>query len=211
MIMKVAASVSDLSFIQEALEHGADLIEIRLDLLGDTSHEQVISSLKGIDIPVLLTLRSEREGGRFQGDADEWWEIMEPFIPDAEMIDLEQSFIELAPRLREMGKTLIASFHSNLMPGPGELEAIGNALRTYGHIPKIVPKPRDNDDLISLISFTQHSPKPVITSVMGEDFRFARILLAFFGSEVIFSYVGAPASPGQYHLREAKSLLEMLM
>jgi 3-dehydroquinate dehydratase-1 len=209
--MKLAASVSDLAFIKEALQYGADLIEIRLDLIRDTSHEELVSSLSGIDMPVLLTLRSEREGGRFRGNADEWWEIMEPFIPDAEMVDLEQSFIEHAPRLREMGKTVIASFHSNLMPGPGELEAVGNALRTYGHIPKIVPKPRDNDDLISLISFTQHSPKPVITSVMGEDFRFARILLAFFGSEIIFSYVGAPASPGQYHLKEARSLLEKLV
>ena len=209
--MKIAASVSDLRFITEALQHGADLIEIRLDLLGDTSHDQLTSSLAGIDIPVLLTLRSEREGGRFRGDADEWWEIMEPFIPAAEMVDLEQSFVEHAPRLREMGKTVIASFHSNQMPGPGELEAVGNALRTYGHIPKIVPKPRDNEDLISLISFTQHSPKPVVTSVMGEEFRFARILLAFFGSEILFSYVGTPASPGQYHLSEAKTLVEKLV
>ncbi|KQC08867.1 MAG: hypothetical protein APR55_11005, partial [Methanolinea sp. SDB] len=160
--------------------------------------------------PVLLTLRSADEGGQFGGDADEWWETMEPLLPVAAMVDIEQPFAPYAPRVREMGKTVVASFHTSQMPGPRELEAIGNALRTYGHIPKIVPKPRDTRDLISLLSFTEHSPKPVITSVMGEEFRFARIITAFFGSEIIFSYVGTPASPGQYHVLEAKSLLEGL-
>ncbi|HEU17102.1 MAG TPA: type I 3-dehydroquinate dehydratase [Methanolinea sp.] len=209
--MKIAASVSDPGLIQEAVAHGADVIEIRLDLIGGISHDRLVSSLKAVDIPVLLTLRSTDEGGRFGGDADEWWEIMEPLVPVAEMVDMEQPFARYAPRVREMGKTVVASFHTSQMPGPGELEAIGNALRSYGHIPKIVPKPRDTRDLISLFSFTEHSPKPVITSVMGEEFRFARIVLAFFGSEIIFSYVGTPASPGQYHVRDAISLLEGLM
>ena len=208
--MKIAASVSDPGHIQDAVAHGADLIEIRLDLLGDIPHDRLVSSLKAAAIPVLLTLRSTDEGGRFGGDTDEWWEIIEPLINSADMVDIEQPFARHASRLREMGKTVVASFHTSQMPGPGELEAIGNALRTYGHIPKIVPKPRDTRDLISLFSFTEHSPKPVITSVMGEEFRFARIVLAFFGSEIVFSYVGTPASPGQYHVREVKSLLEGL-
>ncbi|HPQ76715.1 MAG TPA: type I 3-dehydroquinate dehydratase [Methanoregulaceae archaeon] len=209
--MKIAASVSDPGLIREAVAHGADLIEIRLDLMGGVPHERLVSSLKGVDIPVLLTLRSTDEGGRFGGDAETWWETMEPLLPVAAMVDIEQPFARYAPRVREMGKTVVASFHTSQMPGPGELDAIGNALRTYGHIPKIVPKPRDTRDLISLLSFTEHSPKPVITSVMGEEFRFARIIMAFFGSEIIFSYVGMPASPGQYHVREARSLLEGLM
>lgn len=208
--MKVAASVCDLRFLGEAFLYGADLVEIRLDLMKGASCDQILSSIKSIDIPVLLTMRSEKEGGSFTGDANEWWEMIEPFLPAVDMVDIEQSFREHAPRIREMDKTVIASYHSYSMPERGEMETIGRTLRTYGHIPKIVPRPRDNEDLLSLFSFTYNSPRPVITSVMGEEFRFARIILGFFGSEILFSYVGNPASPGQYHLKVVKSLVASL-
>ncbi|HUU74935.1 MAG TPA: type I 3-dehydroquinate dehydratase [Methanoregulaceae archaeon] len=208
--MKIAASVSDLSSIEQALLYGADLIEIRLDRMSETSDDALRHSLSRINLPVLLTLRSDKEGGEFSGDASGWWDRIEPLIPVADMVDVEQSFMVHAPRIREMEKTVIASFHTLSMPGTGELQDIRNTLAGFGDIPKIVPRPMDYDDVLTLAAFTHHSPKPVITSIMGEKFRFARIMLALFGSSVLFSYVGSPASAGQFHLKEAIDLLRSL-
>jgi 3-dehydroquinate dehydratase-1 len=46
---------------------------------------------------------------------------------------------------------------------------------------------------------------------MGGKFRFARILLPIFGSEMFFAYAGVPAAEGQFQVREARDILARLL
>ncbi|NTU99837.1 MAG: type I 3-dehydroquinate dehydratase [Methanoregulaceae archaeon] len=160
-------------------------------------------------LPLILTVRSRQEGGGFMGSPDDWRELVEPFLSSAMYVDLEQRFAGFAPEMKHLGKTVIASFHHEGMLSPEDLEDAVSGLRQYG-IPKIVVKPGTLSDVLAFCSFTIHSEKPVITSIMGGGFRFGRILLPLFGSSMIFCYAGLPAAEGQFTVPEARQILSAL-
>lgn len=208
--MRCAVSVPDLPLIKPAIAGGADVIEVRLDLTGHIPGHFASETFSGLPLPLIFTLRSAEEGGLFAGGADEWWEIIRPFLPFATYVDVESRFACHAPRLKAAGKTVIASHHTPSMPDPGTLAELESRLRSYGDIPKIVVSPASESDILSLLSFTLNAGKPVITSIMGTGFRYARLMLPLFGSYLIFCHCGQAASPGQYHLEEWKEFCTLL-
>ncbi len=207
--MQLVASVAHPASVHEAAMAGADCIELRLDLFPSPSPEEGVEAVRHCQLPVIITVRSRDEGGAFTGGIHEWQELMEPWLPFASMIDVEQKFSQSAPLLRDQGMSIIASFHTQQMPPATELTAIESRLRRYG-IPKIVVRPGSPDDVITLCSFTLHARQPIITSTMGPEFRYARMILPFFGSAMVFSYAGKPTAEGQFSVGEARQLLSSL-
>ncbi|HQE85334.1 MAG TPA: type I 3-dehydroquinate dehydratase [Methanolinea sp.] len=205
--MRFVASVPDISFIPAALASGADVIEVRLDLTGSVSPEEANATFRDLTVPLIFTVRSAAEGGMFAGGPEEWWDMVRPCLPYATFIDVERSFRSFAPVLRREKKTIIASFHTPSMPDPGSLEALRRDLAGYGDIPKIVVGPRSEEDVLSLLSFTLHAEKPIITSIMGSRFSFIRLMLPFFGSSFIYCHAGSPAAEGQIHLSRAREIM----
>jgi 3-dehydroquinate dehydratase-1 len=208
--MQFVASVVDPRYIPVAREAGADLVELRLDRFSGSLTGETAAILEENPLPLILTVRSRQEGGGFSGSPDELRRAIDPFLPYARYVDLEQQFAEFAPEMKRLEKTVIASFHHNGMLSSGELETMSSVLRQYG-IPKIVVKPGTPDDVLAFCSFTSHAEKPVITSIMGGEYRFARILLPLFGSSMIFCYAGIPAAEGQFTVPEARQLITPLM
>ena len=208
--MQFVASVVDPRYIPVAQEAGADLVELRLDRFSGVLTGETAAILEENPLPLVLTVRSRQEGGGFPGSPDDWRVAVDPFLPYAEFVDLEQQFAGFAPEMKRLKKTVIASFHHDGMLSGGELEAAGSVLRQHG-IPKIVVKPGSLDDVLAFCSFTSHARKPVITSIMGEKYRFARILLPLFGSSMIFCYAGIPAAGGQFTVPEARQILAPLL
>jgi 3-dehydroquinate dehydratase-1 len=208
--MQIVASVIDARYIPVAQESGADIIELRLDRFTAGLNPESVTILEENDLPVILTARSRQEGGNFSGSYEAWQALIEPFLPYAAFVDLEQQMGAAAPEIQQSGKTVIASFHFDGMLSPGSLESVSSRLRQYG-IPKIVIRPETMEDVLSFFSFTHHAEKPVITSIMGEKFRFARILLPLFGSSMIFCYAGIPAAEGQFTVRDARQILTPLL
>jgi len=96
------------------------------------------------------------------------------------------------------------------MPSLFELFGLERELCVFGDIPKIVVTPRHEEDIIEMISFTHAAKKPVITGVMGEGFRYARLILPLFGSEFIYCHAGVPTADGQYSIDEAKAGMGLL-
>jgi 3-dehydroquinate dehydratase-1 len=207
--MQCAVSIPDLALLPEAVSSGPDLLELRLDLMGGATPAMVKEALQGVGIPVILTLRSSAEGGRFEGGPGEWWETIGEFLPFGAFVDVERRFRAHAASIRARGKLVLSSVHMATMPGPVELQALYRELKSFGDIPKVVVSPADREDVLSLLSFTLHAEKPVVTSIMGERYRWARLLLPLFGSELLFCHAGNAASPGQYHVREWKAFLAM--
>ena len=207
--MQLVASVADPLDIPGAEAEGADCIELRLDLFPRTLPEAAVGAVRDCRLPIILTVRSGDEGGAFTGSFGEWRALMEPWLPLAAMIDIEQRFSMAAPGYRDAGNEIIASFHTPLMPSGAELREIESKLRCYG-IPKIVVGPQSVEDVLSLCAFTLHAGQPVITSVMGSRFRFARLILPLFGSSFLFCAAGRPTAEGQFTVREARELLAAL-
>lgn len=208
--MRCAVSVPDLDLIPGAISGGADMVEVRLDLTGYIPDHTAREAFSGLTVPLIFTIRSTAEGGSFAGGPEAWWETLLPCIPYASYIDVEQGFAPLAPRVREMGKILISSLHTPAMPAHDALVALEAQLRSFGDIPKIVVGPGSEDDILALLSFTRNAQKPIITSIMGTGFRYARLLLPLFGSFLIYCHCGTAASPGQYHIREWKEFCSLV-
>jgi 3-dehydroquinate dehydratase I len=208
--MKIVAALTDPAHAVLAQEQGADLIELRLDLFEGDLVEQTRRCREQVTLPLIATLRSAQEGGRYFGNAEEWMERLSPIVPLVDYIDIEQRFSDNAPAIRAVGKKVIASCHETRMLPLAELFQTERNLRAFGDIPKIIVTPQDEDDVIDLISFTTAAKKPICTGVMGSQFRYARAILPLFGSEFVYCSVGAPTAEGQYSVGEFVQLKKLL-
>lgn len=207
--MQLVASVSDPADIARAVADGADMIELRLDLIPRNLPGSALRTIRGCTLPIILTVRTMEEGGAFSGNTGEWQALIEPWLSLAAVVDIEQRFSATASDYQNLGKEIIASFHTDRMPSEHELRGIEVRLRGYG-IPKIVVTPRSPEDVLSLCTFTLAADHPVITSTMGSRFRFARIILPLFGSSHLFCAAGRPTAEGQFTVREARAILDTL-
>lgn len=208
--MKIIAALTDPTHAVMAQEQGADLIELRLDLFRGDLVEQTRRCREQVTLPLIATLRSAPEGGRYFGNAEEWMERLSPLVPLVDYIDIEQRFTAHAPALRAAGKQIIASCHEGRMLSLTELFQVERNLREFGDIPKIIVTPQTDDDLIDLISFTSAAKKPICTGVMGSQLRYARAILPLFGSEFVYCHTGSPTAEGQYSVEEFVQLRKLL-
>lgn len=208
--IQAVASLSNPSQLNSDQLRDAYAVEIRLDLMPELTRERVERLTESFDGPIILTVRSKEEGGRFEGDADTWMDTMLPFLPLITMVDVEIRFSRYASRLKDLGITVIASCHTNEMLSSEQLESLYRELRLFGDIPKMAVQPHDAGELLTLLEFTHTAPKPVIISVTGTISRYARPLLPLFGSLFTYCYVDTPTSPGQYSLQEMKILGHLL-
>jgi len=208
--MKIVAALTDPGLAVTAERQGADLIELRLDLIDGDVPGKVAECRDQCSLPVIGTLRSAREGGTYFGDPDEWIGRVRSILPFVDYVDIEQQFSRHAPEIRAAGKKIIASFHSPAMMELTALYAIERELRSFGDIVKIIVTPRNEDDVIALIEFTRSLKQPTCTGVMGGEFRYARAVLALFGSELVYCHTGSLTAAGQYSVDEFVNLMRLL-
>jgi len=209
--MKIVAALTDPSHAAKAEAQGADLVELRLDLMKGDPVKILRQYRKDCTLPVIATVRSAREGGQFFGDADAWIKKIRPVLPHADYIDIEQGFACHAREIHEAEKKIIASHHAGQMVPLYILFVMERELRAFGDIPKIVITPGSDADLVELITFTQAANKPIITGVMGSQFRHARAILPVFGSEFVYCHTGDPTAEGQYSVEEFVQLRQLLL
>lgn len=209
-IMKIVAALTDPAKAALAEQQGAELVELRVDLYEGDLMQQVRDAKAATSLPIILTLRSAQEGGRFFGTADEWMEKIDPLLPFADYVDIEQPFARHAPVIRDTGKKIIASHHTTRMVPLYILFVMERELRAYGDIPKIVVTPEKEEDVIELLTFTQAANKPICTGVMGAQFRHARAMLPLGGSEFVYCHMGDTTAEGQYSVEEFVQLRKIL-
>jgi len=208
--MKIVASLTDASQAVAARDNGADMLECRLDLMEGDPVSQLKQSRELVSLPVIGTLRSAQEGGRYFGNAQEWFETVKTILSFVDYVDVEQRFAMHASSIRSVGKTIIASHHANQMLSLPELFGLERELRVYGDIPKIIVTPSNEEDVMNLLSFTLAAKKPICTGVMGSSFRWARAMLPFFGSEFVYCHAGSATAAGQYSVEEFAELMKRL-
>lgn len=208
--MKIVAALTDPAHAARAQEQGADMIELRFDLMEGDPVTLVQACREGCSLPVIATLRSAQEGGQFFGDAEEWFERIRLVIPLVDSVDIEQRFAAYALQVKQAGKMIIASHHASQMIPLYDLFILERNLRTFGDIVKIIVTPADQDDIIELIEFTHIIKKPLCTGVIGAQFRYARAILPLFGSELVYCYIVNATAAGQYSVEEFIRIGEIL-
>ena len=205
--------------IAEAVEFGADLIELRVDRMPEISDEEIRSLLGNPigDIPMILTIRSADEGGDWSESEADRIERLLTLAPLVDFTDVELvAWRDSDDALRQL-RSLILSKH-DFTGRPSSLHSdLFEMLAADGcKTPKLAWRARtvrDNFEAFELMRTcaSAHTPtghKPGIIVCIGSDGLPSRILAKKFGAFATFGALasGRESAPGQVTISEFKNL-----
>jgi len=212
-----------------AVAAGPDMLEWRVDYFTDVSNiESVIAVLgdlreAGGDLPLVATLRSEREGGQTTGlSATASIALVDTICRSgvADFVDVELGTPpadrrRLIDAAHDAGTQVIGSFH-DFHATPAEADILGKfgeAAAAGADVAKIAVMPATPEDVLTLLQATLKARQtiniPLISMAMGPLGALSRVLGWVFGSSVTFAAGQGPSAPGQLPVAELKRALEM--
>ena len=199
--------------VARAVSQGADIIEVRLDTFDDLSPVKVERALKHLreitSVPILLTLRSRREGGTAEISDKERLNIITEAIRYADIVDIElgarsilKNVIDLA---HKTGKPAVVSYH-NFKATPGTkvlVDIISKARSTGADLVKIAAFANKKEDIKRLARLLTDS-NDLIMIAMGPIGVASRVFFPILGSRITYGSVTGKTAPGQISLKEIK-------
>ena len=191
----------------------SDFAEIRFDYLKKADIPIVLEDIKKSLSRCVCTLRPRSEGGVFIGKEDERRLILRliaeynPFLLDVEFNAIQKDK-KLASYLRKTKCKLLISWHDfKKTPNESQLRSKFNKMTKFSDIVKIVTVANSVSDASRLLSlYSIKSENKTIAFCMGEQGKFSRILCLHLGSPFTYVSLGKAIAPGQFSLREIKSL-----
>jgi 3-dehydroquinate dehydratase / shikimate dehydrogenase len=204
---KVAASIS-LPTTEECLTEIERLspwicaAEIRLDLMDQFDLRRLVESAH---VPLAITYRPTREGGRFDGDESERLSVLRQAVEmGAAYIDVECDTLDRVADW-DLGSTkLIASCHwYDTMPS--EFIDRYEQLRDRVDVVKLVGTADRTSDIAPVLELLRHANSPVISMAMGAAGSITRILAPWFRSCELTYGATSPhfiTAPGQLTVEE---------
>ncbi len=204
---------SGLEAARTASEAGADLIEWRVDELADVETVSAMATLvESSPRPCILTIRSEEEGGAFDGDPEDVADILDALREGGVVpryLDLEHGFWSDSEELRaawarwsDSDTGLVLSMH-DLEGRPDDLLQRVEAMAAVGQasIRKFVWRARSVRDNIEAFHILHQVNGPAIALCMGDMGLPSRVLAGTEGGFLTFasSTLGTTA-PGQCDL-----------
>lgn len=214
---------------RKATEMGADILEIRLDLLGirdlETASETIRKIKSETGLPLILTNRSSIEGGKWEGKEAERTELLINLLslrngPDAVDIELSagrEARYRVIKAAKTCGKTVIVSFHNfSETPTFQEMKTIfEEAFLAGADIAKLAVMPHSMRDVLDLLRAsldTREVGGAVCAIAMGRLGKHTRVIAPFYGSVLTYAAVegSVSAAPGQFQVDEVKKTMELL-
>lgn len=171
----------------------ADLVELRLDTVKDPS---AAAALAGRRKPVVVTCRSQAQGGSFQGSEEERRMILSDALAlGAEYVDLEWQS-GCAELIEKTGGGRVVLSHHDFTGLPSDLSNIAQAMLASGAaVVKIAVMAGRLSDSLALRSIARNTRVPMAVIAMGDAGLPSRILAAWMGS--CWTYAGNQVAPGQ--------------
>jgi 3-dehydroquinate dehydratase-1 len=211
---------------QRAKESGADVVELRIDLLKDEerSIEKVQEFVSKLSMPVIVTNRKKEEGGSFIGTEEERIALLSGILETAEVDAVDIEFFSsdgVKTKIIEKAKSLhvpvIFSFHDfNGMPHRSELvDLVERMYKDGGSLAKIAVTPKTFGDALVLLELTHelsHEGKLLATIGMGPVGRHLRVIAPLYGSVLTYGFIEGDeeVAPGQFSVKELKGMLDKL-
>ena len=202
----VAIFVTDLARARRdiaiAAEHGADLVELRVDVFdGDVN-----ALLAGSILPAIVTCRPTWEGG--QSELGDNARLAKLAAAQSAFIDVELKTIQRSTLPARVSDRLIISSH-DFIGRPAKLNNILAELNdSPADIPKIVWTARSIRDNCEAFEILRQSVKPTIALCMGEAGLPSRVLAKKFGAFLSFASLDSTGgtAPGQIAIDDMKIL-----
>lgn len=215
----------------------ADLIELRADAfegIRDTMRLlDLLSNVRGVfEGPILFTLRSEREGGLFDADPEEYLDILRIAISSGciDLIDIEfgtgitaealeygiSTAQMLAEEAKSFGIRVIMSEHDfSSTHSRADIYAAMEQMRDCGaDIAKGAYMPRTAEDVDEVLAAGLKAKEklgiPTILISMGESGQMTRTYGEVYGSAVTFACLdGRASAPGQMEAHKMRDVLSV--
>ncbi len=224
----------DIHEAKRAKESGADILELRIDLL--EAEEKSVAKVKAfvamlknpqssVQMPIIITNRRKEEGGAFTGTEAERIGMLSDILETAaeeELVDaVDIEFFSPAAGKQEILKKakrrhipVISSFHDfNGMPHREDiLRIIRSMYKEGGSIAKIAVTPKTVNDALLLLELTQKlssEGKLVVTIGMGRVGRHLRVIAPLYGSALAYGFIEGEkgVAPGQFSVKELRSMM----
>ena len=199
-------------------EEDCDLIELRLDSLGNGDSVHDFARRQRLSLPLLLTARHPDEGGTNQLSISQRAEILSEFLPVGRLLDLELRSLEelgaIWERAAEIGMVRIASWHDfTQCPSRERLRDIVEEMAGAGaDIAKCAFTLEAPSDFQRIAEALEDAPLPLSIMGMGTLAPASRLFATHLGSILNYGYLGeAATAPGQWPaklLRQAISCSE---
>ena len=220
----VVAAISEdpIETARSAKMLGADILEIRFDLLNiTTSHdaEKLVNDIKSAtNLPCIATNRLQSEGGKWSGTEEDRIALLIDILELVDAVDIELSAGEhvrnkVVQNAKSASKTVIVSSHDfNRTPAVDQMKkTLDDCLKAGADIAKMAVMPESMQDVLNLLQVTHDSRAPVCTISMGDLGKHSRIVASCYGSVLTYGSVGDAVAPGQLRVDELKTVLEMLL
>lgn len=217
--------VSDALDLVPRVVVGADAVELRVDLLKDTSPEfvgvQVALLRAAAKIPIVFTVRTQSQGGRFPDGDHEGAAALYKVAArmGVEYIDVELTWPEEVVQgvvAQKGASRIIASHHDPqgaLSWKNGAWIQYYNKALQFGDIIKLVGVARHQDDNFALASFKARMlaahKTPIIAINMGPQGKLSRVLNGFL-TPVSHPELPFKAAPGQLSAAEIRQALSLV-
>lgn len=204
---------SDLAMVRKA-EELADLLEVRIDLIGDSWQELA----KQLNKPWIACNRSAAEGGQWKrSETERINELLKAIELGADIIDIElgtRDLTKTVPLIKRRARCLV-SFHDLTETPPLDRlrEILHRQLAAGADICKVVTTAQRFEDNVAVLQLISEFPKAkVVSFAMGDWGLISRILCPLVGGDFTYASIeqGRESASGQITIRELRKLYEMV-
>jgi len=198
----------------------ADVVELRLDRIGDPGEDALRRVVAELQKPVIVSVHGPEAFGDFAGDVDERCEILRIAArAGARFVDVDWRLSLELGELEGKCHRIVSRHELEGMPGSAaELDALGEEVRDVlyeGDLIKVVCHAHDAVDGLRMLNWVRSVGGGLIGFASGAAGAFTRALAPIYGSP--FTYA-APAvipgepepeatAPGQLRVNELRGLL----
>lgn len=207
----ICVSVANMAGLKEAIESGAQLLELRLDLIGE--HPSKLIPLLPVDIQSIVTCRPG-----IYSNSERVKLLQSAMKLGADYVDIEIDTVAgdldlLLATAKETGTSVIISYHDFKRTADREdLESIMIACyEKGGEIAKIATLIKSPADILNLMSLYDLPGKKVILGMGGKG-RITRLIAPYLGAEFTFASTGKSkeTAPGQLSVEELQDIYKVI-
>ena len=195
----------------------ADVVELRLDRIGDPGVERLSGLLRELKKPAIVAVHGAEAFGEFHGSPDERFRVLRTAArAGATFVDVDWSLSLDFGSLEGTKCHRIVSRHER-SGTPEDLARFDEEVREVlyeGDVIKLVAHARSTEDGLRMLRHLRRARGGLIAFCSGEAGRFTRVLCRIFGSA--FTYAAPahlpgepesePTAPGQLRVNDLRSL-----
>ncbi len=206
--------------IRNALDQGADIIEVRFDYISKDIVSDILYSINDQKDSMIFTCRRRDEGGKYDGSEHDRVSVIKRLASFRPMlVDVEYSTLlendGLYDQLRALNADLLVSYH-NFKETPSldsMLDTLNEISKRYSSNIKIVTMANSLDDNIKILTLYKHITNNNISLIafcMGEYGIASRVLCTLLGSPFTYASLKDALAPGQLTIKQMMFIYEQI-